>query len=295
MSKAGWPKFRLNGGRMADETQVPTQQTTQPQPAAGEQLQKARAGGKVLKIVAAVLAVLFLVLAGSAYYIYRKVEQTKAALQEAFNAPNPFPQAGFPGAMPQAGGSQQGLGLFGANPGQSSLGLVTGGPGGQPQFTAEQGERMHAVMMKYADRPIVKEFIADLKKNPDMAKAFDQAQGGGNPMAVMGAIKNAKGMEALVAKYAYRPEFLSLMMEVMKDPEIKPFLGGMPGVNPGALAPQAPQPVANQPAPESSLPRVGEGEDGAPMVLDTSAISGTSSEPAAAPKTRKVPPPVDSE
>lgn len=246
------------------------------------ELQKARSGNKILKIVAVVLAVLFLVMAGSAFYIYRKISQTKTALEEAFNSsPSPFPQTGQAGAMPQ-----QGFAMFGGSGQGSGLGLITGVPGGQPQFTAEQGERLHAAMMKYSERPIVKEFIADLKKNPDMAKAFEQSKGA-NPLTVISSIRNAKGMEAIVAKYAYRPEFLSLLMEVMKDPEVKPLLGGIPGI--GGALPQAPVPP---PAPvDSPEPSLGSGD--APMVLDPSVISGTPSEPAARP-IRKAPPPVDS-
>lgn len=273
---------------MAEENQVQA-------PAEGGQaqdpnaeLQKARSGNKILKIVAVVLGVLFLVMAGSAFYIYRKIAQTKNALEEVFNSPqSPFQQASQTGAMPQ-----QGFAMFGDGSGQSSsLGLITGSPGGQPQFNAAQGERVHAAMMKYAERPIVKEFIEDLKKNPDMAKAFEQAKGN-NPLVVISSIRNARGMEAIVAKYAYRPEFLSLMMEVMKDPEIKPLLGGMPGM--GGTLPQAPAaPSAPAPTPaDSPEPSLGAGD--APMVLDTSVISGTPSEPAPRP-VRKAPPPVDSD
>lgn len=270
---------------MAEENQVQAPADGGQSQDVNAELQKARSGNKILKIVAVVLGVLFLVMAGSAFYIYRKIAQTKNALEEVFNAsPSPFQQASQPGVMPQ-----QGFAMFGDGSGQpSGLGLVTGSPGGQPQFTAEQGERVHAAMMKYAERPIVKEFIADLKKNPDMAKAFEQSKGG-NPLAVIASIRGAKGMEAIVAKYAYRPEFLSLMMDVMKDPEIKPLLGGMPGM--GGAMPQAPVPPS-APAPiDSPEPSLGSGD--APMVLDTSVISGTPSEPAARP-VRKAPPPVDS-
>lgn len=272
---------------MAEENQVQAPAEGGQAQDANAELQKARSGNKVLKIVAVVLAVLFLVMAGSAFYIYRKIAQTKLALEEAFNSsPSPFQQAAQPGALPQ-----QGFAMFGSGPGQpSGLGLITGASGGQPQFTAEQGERVHAAMMKYGERPIVKEFIADLKKNPDMAKAFEQSKGG-NPIAVIASIRNAKGMEALVAKYAYRPEFLSLMMEVMKDPALKPMLGGMPGM--GVAMPQAPVPPAAPTPAESPEPSMGSGD--APMVLDTSVISGTPSEPASRPAVRKAPPPVDSD
>jgi preprotein translocase subunit SecG len=271
---------------MAEENQVQAQADGGQAQEVNTELQKARSGNKILKIVAVVLAVLFLVMAGAAFYIYRKIAQTKNALEEVFNSsPSPFQQAGQSGDMPR-----EGFAMFGGGGGQSSgLGLITGSPGGQSQFTAENGERVHAAMMKYAERPIVKEFIADLKKNPDMAKAFEQSKGN-NPLVVISSIRNAKGMEAVVAKYAYRPEFLSLLMEVMKDPEIKPLLGGMPGMG-GALS-QAPVPPSAPAPAESPEPSLGSGDS--PMVLDTSVISGTPSEPAARPRGSKAPPPVDS-
>lgn len=272
-----------------------------PQPDVNSELQRARSGNKLLKIVAGVLAALFLLMAGSAFYIYRKVTLAKAALEDAFAAaPNPFPQALQPGGAAAPG---QGFAMLQQNAPQSSLGLVGSVPGAQPglNMSPEQSDRIYKAMMKYADRPIVKDFMADLRKNPEMVKAFDSAKGGGNPMAVVAAIRNAKGMDAIVAKYAYRPEFLSLLMEVMKDPEIRPLMGAMPGMPGGAPAmpgagqpalPQAPEPMEGTVSPDAA----GSGGAGdSPMTLDTSVISGTASEPATKPVRRGVPPPVDTQ
>ncbi|MCM2268358.1 MAG: hypothetical protein NDI60_11375 [Elusimicrobiales bacterium] len=278
---------------MAEETQAQVPQSGAQQANTGAP-PPAASGVKLVKIAAAVLAVLFVLLAGTAFYIYRRVEQTKAALEEAFRAsPPPFP--GLPSQPGTPPGN--GFGLATANSQQSSgLNLISGSlPGGAPAFSAEQGERVHNALMKYENRPIVKEFMADLKKNPDMARALEQSKNVNNPLAVLSTIQNAKGMEKLMAKYVYRPEFLSLMMEVMKDPDIKPLMGNMAGALPGGLPGGAmpAQPPAAEPA--QSLPSVSGGEEDAPVMLDPSAISGSPAEPAARPRSNKAPPPIDNE
>jgi hypothetical protein len=266
-----------------------------PPPPAGQsaelqaELLKVRSGNKILKIAAMVLATLFVLMAGAAFYIYKQIEQTKAALAEAFQAtPAPFPNY-IPEnrTLPSGGASVFGGGAMPA----SSLGLISGSVPGASQaaFSPEAGEQITAAMNKYADRPIVKEFIADLKKNPAMARAFEDSKGG-NPMKVMASIQGAKGMDKIIAKYAMRPEFLKLMAEVMNDPAMKPFLRGMPGGMPfGGGAAQPPNAAPEMPAAPADP------AEETPMTLDSSAVSG---DPAAAPvpaKRKKVPPPVDTE
>lgn len=255
------------------------------------ELERARSGNKILKTAAIVLSALFLLTAGAAFYIYSKVAQTKAALEEAFqSAPPPFPSyvpenRELPSAGPSVFGST-------AIP-VSSLGLVSGSiPGSPSPFSAAEGEKVYAAFGRYADRPVVKEFIADLKKNPDMARAFEQSKGN-NPLAVIASIKNAKGMDKIVAKYAIRPDFLKLMMEVMKDPAIEPLVKGVPG---GLPLPGAgiPPPPRNEPRPQSVDGSPQEADD-APLTLDASVVSGTPAPRSAPARTKKAPPPVDSE
>lgn len=283
---------------MTEQNQLPPPPPSPPpapQPAEpGAELERVRSGNRILKIVAAVLACLFLLTAGAAFFVYRKVTQAKAAFSEALSALPAPAQAGGEGqaaAMPQSGFAMFAPGQGG---GGSSLNLVTGGvPGTLPGgMTAEDGERIHAALLKYEKRPIVQEFIADLKKNPDMAKAFAEAGAGakGNPLAVISSIRNAKGMEPLIAKYAARPEFLGLMMEVMKDPALKGLMSGAQGMTPG-LPQQGAVPVS-RPVPQEQEE---EGDGDAPRVLDPSVISGEGQAPAAKPRPGKAPPPVDSD
>lgn len=250
-----------------------------------EELAKVRKSNRVLVTVAVVLGTIFVLAAGAAYVVYMKVSAAKENIERVFSSFPPPP----PGYQPEAARLPgQGVAFSTSMP-QSSLGLFTGGlPGGQqglPDMAASQ-EAVKA-MFKYADRPIVQEFLADLKKNPDMAAAF-AASKGNNPFEVISKAQNAKGMDKLVARYATRPEFLKLMMEVMNDPEMQPLMNG---VSPGmGLPPGAPQ-VRNVPvnAAPAARPEEGEEED---LKFDPSAISGPSGKPASG---AKVPPPVDSE
>ncbi len=276
----------------------PPQPPAPPQqsPAEVEELKRIRSGNRILKIVAGVLASLFLLTAGSAFYVYRKVTQAKTAIAEAFAS---LPPIAAPGGAEGGTGSlpQGGLGLSGAGqPGGSSLDLVSGGvPGALPGgMTAEDGERTYNALMKYEKRPIVQEFIADLKKNPDMAKAFAEAGAGakGNPLAVISSIRNAKGMETMLAKYIHRPEFLRLMNDVMRDPELRGLMSGAQSIAAGAQQPGA---VRTQAMPVEPEPSRGEEAAEEPRVLDPAAISGGAQEAGPRRAYKKPPPPVDSD
>ncbi|MCG2726933.1 MAG: hypothetical protein L6420_11905 [Elusimicrobia bacterium] len=88
-------------------------------------------------------------------------------------------------------------------------------------------------MNKYSERPIVKEFMNDLKKDPNFQKALE-AKNSNNPMAVIGNINKIKNMKEIVGKYAMRPDFMKLMLDIMRDTEMKPLFKMMPvGMTPG--------------------------------------------------------------
>ena len=89
-------------------------------------------------------------------------------------------------------------------------------------------EKIMKALNKYSERPIVKEFMSDLKKDPEFQKAL-KAKGSHNPIAVISSINKIKNMKGLVGKYAMRPDFMKLMMEVMQDPEMAPLFKMVPG------------------------------------------------------------------
>ena len=272
-------------------------------PAAGQgpdleaELKRTRAGNKALKIAAAGLAVLFLILAGVAFFAYRKISQTKALFEEVIQAGQRPGQASFPenNAIPAAlnsfmGGSSSapvsGLGLFsGSMPGGGAESVAAGMAA---KMTPEDADKVAAVMQKYTERPIWKEMMADLKKDPEMARALDTGKGG-NPMAMIGAFQKSNNVNKIMMKYVARPDFLKLMMELASDRDLKPMLKKLPpGIIPGGDGPAEP------PAPQvRDIPVEGQAEEGGggALVLDPSAISGTGT----ATKTRvnKAPPPLE--
>lgn len=277
--------------------QPPPPPPPQGQPApAGEaeslraELAKSRRRNKVLVTVAAVIGTLLVLLAGAGYMIYMRLSEVSDSVAQTMRN---FEAQQLPAMQPD--GAFQGHGVsYSTSMPVSSLGLFSGGmPGGQQAaFDPEQGERMFKAVQKYYDRPIVKEIMADLSKNPDMAAAFEGGRKG-NPMAALMALQKAKGMEKVMMKYAARPEFMKLMMDVMSDPEIRPFMQGMPGGMPMPGPGRSPQAVA---VPVNTAPAVSEepeGEEEGPMTFDPSAISGPSKETSV--RSKKLPPPVDSD
>ncbi len=269
-----------------------TRPAEQPEGDLREELARVRNKNKTLKAVSAAFLVLFIIVSAVGFFIYRKITATKAAFEEAFQGFTPPPPVGYhPETRPLP--MEQGVYSSTDMP-ASSLGLITGGlpgEGAAANFDPAQGQKVISVMNKYADRPIVKEFIADLKKDPAMAAAF-AASKGTNPLAVLASAQNVKGLDKLMLKYSTRPEFMKLMMELMNDPDLKAFTKGLPaGRLPPGMPPAGPAP---SPAPSRLQPRasqapapVPDAESGGEMVLDTSVISGTAEEPSVAHK--KVP------
>ncbi len=179
---------------MMENNNAPVPEENKPDPATPEgdlraELARVRGRNKTLKILAAVLLSCFLVIAAGGYYIYRKVTTAMAPFQEAFEGFAP-PSQGY---QPENRTLPMSRGVFSSTSmPASTLGLLTGGiPDASPvgNMDAEQAERIYNALNKYSNRPIVKAIMADLKKNPDMAKAF-AASKDDNPLKVLALVQN---------------------------------------------------------------------------------------------------------
>lgn len=285
---------------MTESNNAPVPEENKQAPAEPEgdlraELARVRGRNNTLKIVAGVLLSLFIIIGAVGFLVYRKIAAAKANFEEVFRA-FPPPPAGLQPEnrmFPTAQGVNTSTSMPASTLGLFSGEMPGGGSGGYmpPGFSPEKSEQIVKAMNKYADRPIVKEFIADLKKDPNMASAF-AASKGKDPMAVFASMKNSKGgVDRLMMKYVTRPEFMKLMMEVMGDPEMKPFLQNMPGGVPSGM-PQGmgiPQPSGQEPEPSELSDEDGGGE----ITFDASAISGPA-KPAPA-SSRKARRPVDTD
>jgi len=260
-------------------------QTEEQESSVRAELAKARSRSKVMTALAVSLGTILVILAGVAYVIYSKVSAAKDNFAEVFRA-MPMPET-----IEQQNRMLAGQGLYqSSGTPVSSLGMFSGNlPAANPlEMSPDQRERAVAAVTKYTERPIMKEFMEEIKRNPDVAAALAATKAGGNPMALIAAAQNARGMEKVMMKYAMNPEFMKTMMEITNDPALKAYTGGMPGGVP--TQPQG-QPVSIPAMPEQSSDADGDGE----MTFDPSAISGAkSSAPAPAPRTKRVPSPVDS-
>ncbi|MDA8130780.1 MAG: hypothetical protein M0011_04665 [Elusimicrobia bacterium] len=256
-----------------------------------EELRRARSRNKVLVAIAAVLGSVFVLLAGGAYIVYTRLSAARENVEAAFGSlQQELPVRTFQQPPPVVMPGQGSMPMASSTIPVSSLGLFSGGlpSSGSPlpslpqaALDPAQAERVAKAMNKYANRPIVKEFIAELKRDPEMAAAF-KASDGSNPLEMMAHIQKARSGDRLVMKYLARPEAFSLMMEVMADPDLQPLLRGLklPG---GAVMPPGGQGI--------QLPQGG--PQGAPSTVDTSVMGGSPGAPAGG--GRRVPPSVDSE
>jgi hypothetical protein len=252
------------------------------------ELARARSRSKVMTALAVSLGTILVILAGVAYIIYGKISAAKDNFEEVFRA-MPMPEAAEQQNRMLAGQavySSTGMPV-------SSLGMFSGGIPAVPQLnmSKEEMERASQAVTKYTERPIMKEFMAEIKRNPEVAAAMADVKGGGNPLALIAAAQNAKGIEKLMLRYAMNPEFMRTLMEMSNDPALKPITGGVPGMRgqPGQAVGVPVMPALQQQAPASDAD--GDGE----MTFDPSAISGAQpAAPAPAPRAKRVPSPVDS-
>ncbi|HBA59657.1 MAG TPA: hypothetical protein DCZ92_02300 [Elusimicrobia bacterium] len=302
---------------MPDENNSSDTGTQQPAPSVDElklqdELKKVRSGNKWLKVVvigfSSVLAVIFIF----AYLAYRRIMQAKEVLDSFSQSAGPVSS----GPASEGRGVTAPLRVDVSSEAASGSGLaLISMPGGgeEEQAGGEQAasgsaaaaakgmdpakaKRIMAAMTKYSDRPIMRDFLAELDKDPVYAKARAQ-QKNGNPMAMISAVQKSPAMKGLITKYAKRPDFMPFMMELMRDPELRPFMGG--GLGGADVPPSVPSPRVSAPAPAraAAKPAADENSDAdgdGEMTFNAAAVSGTS-QPAPARKSAvKAPPPIDS-
>ncbi|KAF0124995.1 MAG: hypothetical protein FD189_2018 [Elusimicrobia bacterium] len=90
-------------------------------------------------------------------------------------------------------------------------------PPAAPVPAREEGLRR--ALLKYGDRPVVKELLEDLERHPEAAKALSEADPG-EPLKALEKLRAVPGGSALAAKYLTRPDFLALLAELRKDPDL---------------------------------------------------------------------------
>jgi len=96
----------------------------------------------------------------------------------------------------------------------------------------EREKMIAAAIVKYGDRLVVREFIADLKNDPCASKAIADEKPA-DLAGTLSAARRAGCLDRLKLKYAFRPQFIKLMAEVMSDPDVRPLLQSPPEEPPG--------------------------------------------------------------
>ncbi|HOI43422.1 MAG TPA: hypothetical protein PK523_10800, partial [Elusimicrobiales bacterium] len=247
--------------------------------AASRQLAALRARNKLLKFILAGLTGLVLLIAAAAAFLYNRIasffpsaETYQSGAMETFPESPPEPGIAPPGNALSAPSGGSTLFLVRGEGGQGEPGL----PAGLPRITPQQMAGVSAAMAKYAERPLVKEFLADMNADPQLAGILDPKKP--DPAAYMKLLQNPAAMNGLLMKYAERPEFMPLLMELVNDPAMKPLFSGTPmGAIPPGPIPAGPPPSSPPPlraGDETSAP--GPGANGGEPRLDTGVISGTS-------------------
>ncbi len=132
---------------------------------------------------------------------------------------------------------------------RTAPGAAAGGPGYSlagstgpvPAARTERERQVAAAVAKYGSRPVVLEFMEDLKKDPCTAKVIEDEKIT-DMIGALAAARRAGCLGKLKVKYAFRPQFIKLMAEVMTDPEVRPLLENAPEEQPAA-APDEPGPA----------------------------------------------------
>ncbi len=248
--------------------------------AAAAEPAKVRPGNRAFKVAAIVFSVLFALLLAAAFFIYQKfsgfgeflMPPSGVSRDSAFRAGEAVP----PGTLPE--GFKRSEALTQPQGGSALTVFTNAGEYLQAAaaVTAEDGEKAARAFAKYADRAIVKDFMTELEKDPDFARALKEKKAN-NPLAMIASVQKAKSMRGLTLKFVTRKDFMPLLMEVMNDPDLKPLLGRLPmgNIGPGAqmlkqLSGAAPSPAPVIASPENNA--VADMAPGEPALLDSSAM-----------------------
>ena len=231
-----------------------TQEVAPPPPQennGGSQKKKSSKKSIAIKISLALLAIVFVLAGYAGVQMYEKMKEVKKVFDYIDEMSNYAAPTDLP--IPKRGRVSSGRLNKRASRLFGSPGTVShGNNSGMPTFSMDtesaktfienarkiDGEKIMKAMNKYAERSIVKEFMNDLRKDPSFQKAL-AGKDSHNPLEVMANINKIKNMKGLVGKYAMRPDFMKLMMDVMQDPEMRPLFkmmpGGMPSLSPSDI------------------------------------------------------------
>ena len=117
-------------------------------------------------------------------------------------------------------------------PAASSATLISDTAAPVPAPGTEREKKIAAAIAKYGDRLVVREFIDDLKNDPCTSKAIAEKKPA-DLAGTLSAARRAGCLDRLKLKYAFRPQFIKLMAEVMSDPDFRPLLQSLPEDPPG--------------------------------------------------------------
>ena len=132
--------------------------------------------------------------------------------------------------------------VLNATPGTAAVSLpynIAGSTDAVSGAAADREIRIAAAIAKYGSRPVVLEFMEDLKKDPCSAKAMEDEKTQ-DMISALSAARRAGCLDKLKARYAFKPRFLELMAEVMTDPEVRPLLESASAETPAAAPADTP-------------------------------------------------------
>jgi len=262
---------------------------------------KVRSGGKALKIIGVIFSVLSVLLICAALFMYQKLSGFRELLMP---SSEPAGNSAFSGGDEGRGGTlPEGFNGFGASAqdkGGSALTVFTNAAEYAHEaasITPVDAEKAADAFAKYANRGIVKDFMKELNKDPDFIQALKEKDAN-NPLAMIAAVQKVKSVQGLALKFIMRKDFMPLMVEVMNDPAVKPFLGKLPMGNMGPAGQMLKMMSGMAQAPSAEMVQydsdaASEEEEVEPTILDNSAIQSPARSPGTARKKKNPPLPIE--